>query len=43
VVTEKEKSEIIVVTAANWNRNFAGAVPVVFKFVRNVLKKINGE
>ncbi len=31
------------VTAANRNKNFAGAVPVVFKSVKSALKRINGE
>jgi len=43
VVTGREGLGIIVVTAAGKNRSFAGVVPVAFKFVKNVLKKINGE
>jgi len=43
LVTGEKKLANIVVTAANKNRSFAGAVPAASKSVSRVLKKISGE
>ena len=40
--TGRGKLENTVVNAVSKSRSFAGVVPVVFKFAKSVLKKING-